>query len=101
MKYQKLVGRIKTLNTKTSTDAPEFDAFFELNIKDEQLQTHRDTIRKLKAQISMLKTNKNYVSWTLGPRYSDPKTIQMQETISKLNNENDCFRTEISKVNMH
>nr|GEW17323.1 retrovirus-related Pol polyprotein from transposon TNT 1-94 [Tanacetum cinerariifolium] len=54
--------------TWTSNDAPEFDAFFELNEKDAQLQTHRNTIRKLKAQISQLKANKSDVTGTLFPQ---------------------------------
>nr|GEZ00224.1 hypothetical protein [Tanacetum cinerariifolium] len=54
--------------TWTSKDAPEFDAFSELNEKDAQLQTHRNTIRKLKAQISQLKANKSDVTGTFFPQ---------------------------------
>nr|GEZ48886.1 hypothetical protein [Tanacetum cinerariifolium] len=52
----------------TSKDAPEFDTFFKLNEKDAQLQIHRNTIRKLKAQISNLKANKSDVTSTLLPQ---------------------------------
>ncbi|GJY67456.1 retrovirus-related pol polyprotein from transposon TNT 1-94 [Tanacetum coccineum] len=52
LKYQHLKDRIETSKSVTSKDAPEFDAFFKLNEKDAQLQTHRNTIHKLKAQIS-------------------------------------------------
>nr|GEV28528.1 retrovirus-related Pol polyprotein from transposon TNT 1-94 [Tanacetum cinerariifolium] len=59
LEYQHLKDITKTSKSKTSKDAPEFDAFFELNKKGAQLQTHRNTIPKLKAQISQLKANKN------------------------------------------
>nr|GEW38815.1 integrase, catalytic region, zinc finger, CCHC-type, peptidase aspartic, catalytic [Tanacetum cinerariifolium] len=49
---------------RTSKDSPEFDAFFE----DAQLQTHRNTNHKLKAQISQLKANKSDVTGTLFPQ---------------------------------
>nr|GEW29401.1 hypothetical protein [Tanacetum cinerariifolium] len=56
------------ITERTSKDAPEFDAFFELNEKDAQLQTHRNIIRKLKAQISQLKANKSDVTGTFFPQ---------------------------------
>ncbi|GJU08237.1 retrovirus-related pol polyprotein from transposon TNT 1-94 [Tanacetum coccineum] len=67
LKYQHLKDITETSKSRTSMDAPEFDAFFELNEKDAQLQTHRNTIRKLKAQISQLKANKSDVTGTLLP----------------------------------
>ncbi|GJU74091.1 retrovirus-related pol polyprotein from transposon TNT 1-94 [Tanacetum coccineum] len=73
LKYQHLKDRIETSKSRTSKDAPEFDAFFELNEKDAQLQTHRNTIRKLKAQISQLKANKSDVTGTLLPQPLDIK----------------------------
>ncbi|GJX84051.1 hypothetical protein Tco_0333532 [Tanacetum coccineum] len=48
LKYQHLKDRIETSKSRTSKDAPEFVAFFVLNEKDAQLQTYRNTIRKLK-----------------------------------------------------
>ncbi|GJR78498.1 hypothetical protein Tco_0149283 [Tanacetum coccineum] len=68
LNYQHLKDRIETSKSRTSKDAPEFDAFFELNEKDAQLQTHRNTIRKLKAQISQLKANKSDVTGILLPQ---------------------------------
>nr|GEW37507.1 hypothetical protein [Tanacetum cinerariifolium] len=67
LKYQHLKERTESSKSRTSKDAPEFDAFFELNEKDAQLQTHRNTIRKLKDQISQLKANKSDVTGTLFP----------------------------------
>ncbi|GJV50018.1 retrovirus-related pol polyprotein from transposon TNT 1-94 [Tanacetum coccineum] len=40
-------------------DIPEFDVFFELGMRDDQIQSHKNTIRKLKVQISELKANKS------------------------------------------
>ncbi|GJR21805.1 hypothetical protein Tco_0970332 [Tanacetum coccineum] len=65
---QHLKDRTETSKSRTSKDAPKFDAFFELNEKDAQLQIHRNTIRKLKAQISQLKANKGDVTDTLLPQ---------------------------------
>ncbi|GJT63398.1 retrovirus-related pol polyprotein from transposon TNT 1-94 [Tanacetum coccineum] len=87
--------------TWTSKDAPEFDAFFELNEKDAQLQTHRNTIRKLKAQISHLKANKSGVTGTLLPQPLDSQNFQLQDTINKLQKENNCFRAKNSKIKQH
>nr|GEZ64790.1 hypothetical protein [Tanacetum cinerariifolium] len=66
--YQHLKDRTESSKSRTSKDAPEFDAFFKLNEKYTQLQTHRNSIRKLKAQISQLKANKSDVTGTLFPQ---------------------------------
>nr|GEU30760.1 hypothetical protein [Tanacetum cinerariifolium] len=68
LKYQHLKDRTETSKSMTSKDALEFDAFFKLNEKDAQLQTHRNTIRKLKDQISQFKANKSDVTGTLLPQ---------------------------------
>ncbi|GJR76592.1 hypothetical protein Tco_0088957 [Tanacetum coccineum] len=59
LKYQHLKENIENFKSKSSKDVPEFDTFFELGIRDDQIQGHRNTIRKLKAQISQLKANKS------------------------------------------
>ncbi|GJV59623.1 hypothetical protein Tco_1465723 [Tanacetum coccineum] len=65
------------LRLVTSMDAPEFDAFFELNEKNAQLQTHKNIILKLKAQISQLKDNKSDVSGTLLPQPLESQNFQL------------------------
>nr|GEW64951.1 hypothetical protein [Tanacetum cinerariifolium] len=45
LKYQHLKENIGNSKSKTSKDAPEFDAFFELNKRNDQLQAHRNTIK--------------------------------------------------------
>nr|GEX57899.1 integrase, catalytic region, zinc finger, CCHC-type, peptidase aspartic, catalytic [Tanacetum cinerariifolium] len=82
-------------------DASEFDAFFELNEKDAQLQTHRNTIHKLKAQISQLKANKSDVTGTLLPQPLESQNFQLRDTINKFQKENDCFQVENSKIKHH
>lgn len=57
LKCQHLEERIKISNAKTSSDAPEFDAYFELAERDEKIQAHTNTIRKLRVQIAQLKSN--------------------------------------------
>ncbi|GJY69568.1 hypothetical protein Tco_0472550 [Tanacetum coccineum] len=59
LKYQHLKENIENFKSKSSKDVPEFDTVFELDIWDDQTQGHRNTIRKLKAQISQLKANKS------------------------------------------
>ncbi|GJW50297.1 retrovirus-related pol polyprotein from transposon TNT 1-94 [Tanacetum coccineum] len=101
LKYQHLKDRTGTSKSRTSKDAPEFDAFFELNEKDAQLQTHKNTISKLKAQISQLKANKSDVTGTLFPLPLESQNFQLQDTINKLQKENDCFHAENSKIKQH
>ncbi|GJU51532.1 retrovirus-related pol polyprotein from transposon TNT 1-94 [Tanacetum coccineum] len=101
LKFQHLKDRIETSKSRTSKDAPEFDAFFELNEKDAQLQTHWNTIRKLKAQISQLKANKSDVTDILLPQRLESLNFQLQDTINKLQKENDCFQAENSKIKQH
>lgn len=57
LQYQHLEESIKLSNAKTSSDAPEFETCFELSKKDDVIQAHSNTIRKLKAQIAQLKSN--------------------------------------------
>ncbi|GJY58543.1 hypothetical protein Tco_0458435 [Tanacetum coccineum] len=101
LKYQNLKDRTETSKSRTSKDAPEFDAFFELNEKDAQLQTHRNTIHKLKAQIYHLKANKSDVTGTLLPQPLESQNFHLQDTINKLQKENDCFRAKNSKIKQH
>ncbi|GJX46813.1 hypothetical protein Tco_0272003 [Tanacetum coccineum] len=58
LKYQHLKENLENFKSKSSKDVPEFDAFFELGKRDDQIQGHKNTLRKLKAQISQLKANK-------------------------------------------
>jgi hypothetical protein len=62
LKYQHLEEKINILNAKTSSDAPEFDTCFELAKRDETIQAHTNTIRKLRAQIAQLKSNMGEVT---------------------------------------
>ncbi|GKC04844.1 retrovirus-related pol polyprotein from transposon TNT 1-94 [Tanacetum coccineum] len=89
LKYQNLKDRTETSKSRTSKDAPEFDAFFELNEKDAQLQTHRNTIHKLKAQIYHLKANKSDVTGTLLPQ---PLELSMEPTRRTYTLENMPFK---------
>ncbi|GJV07179.1 reverse transcriptase domain-containing protein [Tanacetum coccineum] len=59
LKHQHLKESIENFKSKSSKDVPKFDAFFELDKRDDQIQGHKNIIRKLKAQISKLKANKS------------------------------------------
>nr|GEW51654.1 retrovirus-related Pol polyprotein from transposon TNT 1-94 [Tanacetum cinerariifolium] len=101
LKYQHLKERIENSNSKTSKDAPEFDAVFELNEKDAQLQAHINTIRQLKAQISQLKANKSDVIGTLDPKSIDSHNIQLIDTVDTLQKQIDIFQAENAKIKQH
>ncbi|GJV00376.1 hypothetical protein Tco_1329646 [Tanacetum coccineum] len=58
LKQQHLKENVNNLKSKSPRDVPEFDVFSELGMRDDQIQSHKNTIRKLKAQISELKANK-------------------------------------------
>ncbi|GJX93237.1 hypothetical protein Tco_0347823 [Tanacetum coccineum] len=58
LKYQHLKENIGNFKSKTSKDAPEFDAFFELNKRNDQLQAHRNTIQTVMALQERIKNYK-------------------------------------------
>lgn len=101
LKCQHLEEITKISNAKTSSDAPEFDAYFELAKRDEKIQAHTNTIRNLRVQIAQLKSNKSDVIGTQKPQPIDSQNFQFQDTINKLQHENDWFRAENSKVKQH
>ncbi|GJU44376.1 hypothetical protein Tco_1201642 [Tanacetum coccineum] len=49
LKHQHLKENIENFKSKSSKDVLEFDAFFEFGKRDDQIQGHKNTIRKLKA----------------------------------------------------
>ncbi|GJZ25691.1 hypothetical protein Tco_0569944 [Tanacetum coccineum] len=46
LKHQHLKEKIENLKSRPSKDALEFDVFFELGMRDDQIQSHKNTIRK-------------------------------------------------------
>ncbi|GKA53501.1 hypothetical protein Tco_0746816 [Tanacetum coccineum] len=55
----------------------------------------------MKAQISQLKANKSDVTGILLPQPLESQNFQLQDTINKLQKENDCFQAENSKIKQH
>ncbi|GKF37773.1 hypothetical protein Tco_0114531, partial [Tanacetum coccineum] len=82
LKYQHLKECIDTSNSKTSKDAPEFDAVFKLNKKDDQ-------------------ANKSDVIGTHEPTSLDSQHLKFQDTVTKLQEQNDIFQAENTKVKLH
>ena len=94
LKYQHLKENVKTSNIKTSSNVSEFDAVFEINKRDEQIQAHCNTIRNLKAQISQLKGEKNNVTGSQMPPPLDSQysqTFHLQNLVNVLQKENESF----------
>ncbi|GJY31276.1 hypothetical protein Tco_0414771 [Tanacetum coccineum] len=85
---------IENLKSKPSTDVPEFDAFFELGMRDDQIQSHKNTIRKLKAQISQLKTNKSDALNTFDSKSLDSQNLQLKETVTALQERLENFNSK-------
>ena len=94
LKYQHLEEKSKTSNLKTSLDAPEFDAYFEINKRDEKIQAHMNTIRKLKLQIAQIKSQTSDMIGPPNPRPLDSQKFQYENTIIKLQKEIECFQIE-------
>ncbi|GKD51147.1 hypothetical protein Tco_1280123 [Tanacetum coccineum] len=101
LKYQHLKENIENFKSKSSKDVPEFDTFFELGIRDDQIQGHRNTIRKLKAQISQLKANKSDDRLTLDYKSLDSQNFQLTETVTALQEQLEHFKNEKKKVKQH
>ncbi|GKD96536.1 retrovirus-related pol polyprotein from transposon TNT 1-94, partial [Tanacetum coccineum] len=84
LNYQNLKENIGNSKSKTSKDVPEFDVFFEINKKEERFQEHRNTIHKLKAQISQMKVKSSDMHGTLDNKALDSQNLQLKETVSAL-----------------
>ncbi|GJU77206.1 hypothetical protein Tco_1274276 [Tanacetum coccineum] len=98
LKYQHLKENIGNFKSKTSKDAPEFDAFFELNKHNDQLQAHINTIRKLKDQISQLKLKNSNV---VDHKSLESQNIQLKESVTALQERIENYKAENEKVKRH
>ncbi|GJY35278.1 integrase, catalytic region, zinc finger, CCHC-type containing protein [Tanacetum coccineum] len=101
LKYQHLKENLENFKSKSSKDVPEFDVFFELGKRDDQIQGHNNTIRKLKAQISQLKANKSDEVSHLDYKSLDSQNLQLKETVIALQERLDNFKAKNEKVKQH
>ncbi|GJS06057.1 retrovirus-related pol polyprotein from transposon TNT 1-94 [Tanacetum coccineum] len=101
LKYQHLKENIGNSKSKTSKDAPEFDAFFELNKRNDQLQAHVNIIRKLKDQISQLKQKNSDVVDTFDHKSLESQNVQLKETVTTLQERIKNYKAENEKVKWH
>ncbi|GJX66380.1 retrovirus-related pol polyprotein from transposon TNT 1-94, partial [Tanacetum coccineum] len=101
LKYQHLKENIENFKSKTSKDVPEFDTFFELGIRDDQIQGQTNTIRKLKAKISQSKANKSDELRTLDSKSLDSQNLHLKETVTALQERLENFKAENEKVKWH
>jgi inhibitor of KinA sporulation pathway (predicted exonuclease) len=98
LQCQHLEESIKLSNAKTSSDAPEFETCFELSKKDEVIQAHSNTIRKLRAQIAQLNSNMGNVANTSHLMSLDSQYFQKQNIINGVQHENEWLRAEMSNA---
>ncbi|GJZ14564.1 retrovirus-related pol polyprotein from transposon TNT 1-94, partial [Tanacetum coccineum] len=101
LKYQHLKENLNNFKSKSSKDVPEFDAFFELGKPDDQIQGHKNTFRKLKAQISQLKANKSDEMRHLDYKSLDSQNLQLKETVTSLQERLENFKADNEKVKQH
>nr|GEU31882.1 reverse transcriptase domain-containing protein [Tanacetum cinerariifolium] len=101
LKCQHPKENIGNSKSKTSKDAPEFDAFFELNKQNDQLQAHRNTILKLKDQISQLKVKNSDVVGTFDHKSLDSQNVQLKETVTALQERIKNYKAKNEKVKRH
>ncbi|GJV67402.1 hypothetical protein Tco_1482911 [Tanacetum coccineum] len=88
---------IENLKSKSSKDVLEFDAFLELGKRDDHIQCHKNTIRKLKAQISQLKGNKSDELSSLDSKSLDSQNLHLKETVTALQERIENFKAENEK----
>ncbi|GKB40366.1 retrovirus-related pol polyprotein from transposon TNT 1-94 [Tanacetum coccineum] len=101
LKHQHLKENIENLKSKPSKDVPEFDAFFELGMRDDQIQSHKNTTRKLKAQISQLKANKSDELSTFDSKSLDSQNLHLKETVTSLQERLENFKAKNEKIKWH
>ncbi|GJU06042.1 hypothetical protein Tco_1122472 [Tanacetum coccineum] len=101
LKHQHLKENIENFKSNSSKDVPEFDAFFELGKRDDQIQGHKNTIRKLKAQISQLKANKSDEISTFDYKSQDSQNLHLIETVTALQEQLEHFKAKNEKVKQH
>nr|GEW53486.1 hypothetical protein [Tanacetum cinerariifolium] len=101
LKNQHLKENIENFKSKSSKDVPEFDAFFKLGKRDDQIHAHKNTIRKLKAQISQLKANKSDDTSNLDYKSLDSQNLQLKEIVTSLQERLQNFKAENEKVKLH
>ncbi|GJR79761.1 hypothetical protein Tco_0150546 [Tanacetum coccineum] len=101
LKHQHFNENIENLKSKSSKDVPEFDAFFELGMRDDQIQSHKNTICKFKARISELKANKSDDNLHLDYMSLNSQNSHLKETVKALQNQLENFKAENSKIKLH
>ncbi|GJS08967.1 hypothetical protein Tco_0365763, partial [Tanacetum coccineum] len=101
LKHQHLKENIENFKSKSSKDVLEFDAFFKLGKRDDQIQGHKNTIRKLKAKISQLKANKSDDISNFDYKSLDSQNLQLTETVTALQEQLEHFKAENEKVKQH
>ncbi|GJR62014.1 hypothetical protein Tco_1504176 [Tanacetum coccineum] len=94
LKHQHLKENIENFKSKSSKDVPEFDVFFKLGKRDDQIQGHKNIICKLKAQISQLKANKSDEISTFDYKSLDSQNLHLTETVTALQEQLEHFKAE-------
>ncbi|GJY62051.1 hypothetical protein Tco_0462708 [Tanacetum coccineum] len=98
LKHQHLKDNIENFKYKSSKDVPEFDAFFELGKRDDQIQGHKNTIFKLKAQISQLKANKSDEIRNFDYKSLYSQNLQLPKTVTDLQEQLEHFKAKMKRT---
>ncbi|GKC33998.1 hypothetical protein Tco_1046382 [Tanacetum coccineum] len=101
LKYQNLKESFGNKPSPPARDTPDFDSVFIIGKMKASIQGKDNAIKKLKMQISQLQETRSEADRTLDFRALDFQIIQLTEKVTTLQEQNEFFRAENSKVKQH
>ncbi|GJW34870.1 hypothetical protein Tco_0057790 [Tanacetum coccineum] len=101
LKYQNLKDSFENNASPPARDTLDFDSVFVIEKMKASIQGNNNAIKKLRMQISQLKETRSEADRTLDFRALDFQIIQLTEKVTTLQEQNELFRAENSKVKQH
>ncbi|GJR53401.1 integrase, catalytic region, zinc finger, CCHC-type containing protein [Tanacetum coccineum] len=101
LKFQHLKESFGNNTSLPARDAPDFDSVFVIEKIKASIQGKDNTIKKLRMQISQLKETRSEADRTLDFRALDFQITQLTEKVIVLQEQNEIFRAENTKIKQH
>nr|GEX77819.1 retrovirus-related Pol polyprotein from transposon TNT 1-94 [Tanacetum cinerariifolium] len=101
LKYQHLKESFGNNTSLPARDAPDFDSVFVIKKMKASIQGKDNEIKKLRMQISQLKETSSEADRTLDFRALDFQITQLTEKVNVLQEHNELFRVENTKIKHH
>ncbi|GJX78501.1 integrase, catalytic region, zinc finger, CCHC-type containing protein [Tanacetum coccineum] len=101
LKYQNLKERFGNNTSPPARDAPDFDSVFVIEKMKASIQGKDNAIKKLRMQISQLNETRSETDRTLDFRALDFQITQLTDKVTLLQEQNELFRAENSKIKQH